>query len=78
MKVAVRALRRRSPCEIIVAVPVSPPDSAAELAKEADRILCLSQPTRFRAIGYYYPGFPQLSDVEVIAALGDPDHRAPQ
>jgi putative phosphoribosyl transferase len=72
MKVAIRALKRRSPREIIVAVPVSPPDSAAELAREADRIVCLSQPVRFHALGYYYRDFPQLSDEELIAALRDP------
>jgi putative phosphoribosyl transferase len=71
MKVAIRALKRRSPREIIVAVPVSPPDGVIELTREADRIVCLSQPVRFHALGYYYRDFPQLSDEEVIAALGD-------
>lgn len=72
MKVAVRALRRRSPREIIVAVPVSPPDVVIELTREADRIVCLRQPARLHAIGYYYRDFPQISDEEVIAALEDP------
>jgi putative phosphoribosyl transferase len=69
MKAVVRALKRRSPREIIVAVPVAPPDSAAELAREADRIVCLSQPARFQVLGYYYRDFPQLSDDDVIAAF---------
>ncbi|MBB6408909.1 phosphoribosyltransferase [Mesorhizobium sangaii] len=69
MKVAIRALRHRLPREIIVAVPVSPPDTVADLAMEADRVVCLSQPGRFRTLGYHYLHFPQLFDSEVIAAM---------
>ncbi|SDA61949.1 Phosphoribosyl transferase domain-containing protein [Mesorhizobium qingshengii] len=36
MKVAIRALKRRSPREVVVAIPVAPPDILAELAQEAD------------------------------------------
>lgn len=71
MKVAIRALKRRSPRGIIVAVPVSPPDTMADLAREADRVVCLSQPGQFRALGYHYLSFPQLSDDEVIAAMDE-------
>jgi putative phosphoribosyl transferase len=69
MKVAIRALKRRSAREIIVAIPVAPPETVAELAQEADRIVCLSQPARFQALGYHYLSFPQLSDEDVTAAL---------
>lgn len=71
MKVAIRALRHRAPREIVVAVPVSPPDTVADLATEADRVVCLSQPGRFRALGYHYLRFPQLSDGEVIAVMDE-------
>lgn len=66
MKVAIRALKRRSPRKIIVALPVAPPETVDELAQEADLTICLNQPTRFRALSYYYGSFPQLSDSEVI------------
>lgn len=69
MKVAIRALKRRSPREIIVAVPVAPPETIAELAQEADRIVCLSQPGRFRALSHHYLHFPQLADEDVASAL---------
>lgn len=65
MKVAIRALKRRSPRKIIVALPVAPMDTADELAQEAD-LICLNQPARFRALSYYYGNFPQLSDNEVL------------
>ncbi|RWM22473.1 phosphoribosyltransferase family protein, partial [Mesorhizobium sp.] len=66
MKVAIRALKRRSPRQIVVAIPVAPADTAAELAQEADLLICLSQPARFPALSYYYVNFPQLSDSEVL------------
>jgi len=70
MKVAIRALKRRSPRKVVVAIPVAPTETAAELAQEADLILCLRQPARFRALGYSYVSFPQLSDTEVLDAMG--------
>lgn len=69
MKVAIRALKRRSPREIVVALPVAPPDTLTELAREADRVVCLSKPVRFFALGYHYHDFPQLTDEEVVATL---------
>ncbi len=69
MKVAIRAMRRRSPKEVIVALPVAPPEAIAELTREADRVICLRQPARFRALGYHYQHFPQLTDDEVVEAL---------
>lgn len=78
MKVAIRALKRRSPRKIIVALPVAPVDTADELAQEAD-LICLNQPARFRALSYYYGNFPQLSDNEVLdimaLARGNADER---
>lgn len=71
MKAAIRALKRRSPREIVVALPVAPPDVVADLAQEADRVVCLSQPARFHALGYHYHDFPQLSDDEVLRSLRD-------
>ncbi|MDX8528280.1 phosphoribosyltransferase [Mesorhizobium sp. MSK_1335] len=66
MKVAIRALKRRSPRKIIVALPVAPPEIVDELAQEADLTICLNQPARFRALSYYYGNFPQLCDSEVL------------
>ena len=69
MKVAIRALKHRSPRKIIVALPVAPPETVGELAQEADLVLCLSQPARFRALSYYYFSFPQLSDNDVLGTM---------
>jgi putative phosphoribosyl transferase len=69
MKVAIRALKRRSPREIVIALPVAPPETVAELGREVDRIVCLSEPSRFHALGYHYREFPQLTDEEVVETL---------
>jgi len=71
MKVAIRALKRRSPRKIIVGLPVAPADTVTELAQEANLVICLSQPARFRALSYYYVNFPQLSDSEVLNAMDE-------
>jgi len=74
MKVAVRALKRRSPAALVVALPVAPPDTVEALRSEADRLVCLSSPARFRALGYFYRNFEQLSDEDVLAAMDKARH----
>ncbi|MER8781235.1 phosphoribosyltransferase [Mesorhizobium sp. M1006] len=71
MKIAINALKRRSPREIIMAVPVSPQETVADLTREADRVVCLSQPGQFRALSYHYLRFPQLSDSDVVSAMDE-------
>ncbi len=68
-KAALQALRRRDPKTVILAVPVGAPDSLADLAEHADRIVCLQSPASFYAIGQFYLDFHQLSDQEVIDEL---------
>lgn len=66
---AIRALRKREPKELILAVPVAPLDTLQRLHTEVDAIVCLDTPQDFGAIGYYYRDFRQVSDDEVIAIL---------
>lgn len=69
MSAALRATRMRKPKMLVVATPVAPGDTVAELRKEADEIVCLEIPEHFGAVGYFYRNFDQTSDAEVIAAL---------
>ena len=69
MRAALKALRRRGPARLVLAVPVAPADTLAELRREVDDIVCLAQPEPFRAIGCHYQDFHQVSDAEVLAAL---------
>ena len=68
-KVALRALRRRKPGRLVLAVPVAPPDSLAGLRVEADEIVCLETPEDMGAVGLYYRDFRQTTDQEVTDLL---------
>lgn len=69
MKAALRAIRQRGPAELVLAIPVAPPDAVRELRQEADALICLETPEFFGAIGFFYDDFRQVSDEEVIAIL---------
>lgn len=69
MVMAVQIIRKQSPKQIIVAVPVASPDSVKKLEKAADKVICLSQPMFLMAIGEFYREFSQVEDEEVIRLL---------
>ena len=68
-RAALRATRMRGPKRLVLAVPVAPTESLAELRGEADEVICLEDYELFGAIGFYYSDFRQVSDDEVIAIL---------
>ena len=72
MRAALTATRRRGPETLVLAVPVAPAESLHGLSGEVDSVICLSTPDHFRAVSLHYQRFPQVSDDEVIALLGDP------
>ncbi len=69
MRAAIRAVRRLTPKEIIVAVPVGARESVDEVAREADKLVCLATPEDFAAVSLWYIDFPQVSDEEVQGLL---------
>ena len=69
MRAALRAVRKNHPARLVLAVPVAPADSIATLRTECDRIVCLSQPQPFFAVGACYRDFPQVEDADVIRLL---------
>lgn len=69
VKAALQALRRRHPRKLVLAVPVAPPDTIAELRPLVDDIVCLAEPEPFLAIGRFYADFHQVSDDEVIEMM---------
>jgi predicted phosphoribosyltransferase len=68
---ALRAVRRRKPRRLILAVPVCAPESALRLRKQADQVVCLLAPATLRGVGQWYRDFSQVSDEDVISALGE-------
>jgi putative phosphoribosyl transferase len=71
MIVALRWVKSHGAREVVAAAPVAPPSTAASLRREADRVVCLSSPEPFYAIGAFYESFDQVSDKEVKAVLQD-------
>lgn len=74
MRAALRAIRRRGPAKLVLAVPVGPASTIEALRREVDEVICLASPEEFYAIGPFYADFHQMSDEEVVALLD----RAPQ
>lgn len=69
VRAALKALRRRRPARLVLAVPVAPLDTLQALAAEVDQIVCLASPQPFRAVGEHYRNFDAVEDAEVIGAL---------
>ncbi|MDD5623833.1 MAG: phosphoribosyltransferase family protein [Candidatus Peribacteraceae bacterium] len=66
---AIEDLRKAAVKKIIVALPVSPPDTVARLKEKADGVVVLATPEPFEAVGLWYGSFPQIEDEEVIRLL---------
>ena len=69
MRAALKALRRRRPAALVLAVPVAPSDTLERLRDEVDQVVCLDTPCPFYAVGEHYVRFHQVEDDEVIEAL---------
>jgi putative phosphoribosyl transferase len=69
MTVALRAVRRRNPARLVLAVPVAPPETLVKFCEEADEVICLERPVMLGAIGFHYRDFHQMSDEEVTDLL---------
>jgi putative phosphoribosyl transferase len=69
VRAALKALRRRRPGGLVLAVPVAPCDTLQALTAEVDQFVCLAMPQPFFAVGEHYVHFDQVQDDEVIAAL---------
>jgi putative phosphoribosyl transferase len=69
MRAAVAVVRQEQPAEVVVAVPVAPPDTVAALRQEADAVICPATPEPFLGIGRWYEDFAQVTDGDVRALL---------
>jgi len=69
MIAALGAIRPQEPHELIVAVPVAPPDRIPELRRHCDEFICLLTPTEFLGISQFYQEFPRVEDDEAVELL---------
>jgi len=68
-RAALRAIRKRAPKALILAVPVAAAQAITLLRAEVDALVCLEAPKVFGAVGSFYDDFRQVSDEEVLAIL---------
>ncbi len=69
MFAAVAAVRQMNPRQIIVGVPVAPPELRAEFEEIVDKYVCVLEPENFGSVGQFYETFEQVSDDEVLNAI---------
>ena len=69
MKAAIAALKQENLAQLVVALPVAPPETAEVLRTMVDEFLCLETPLYFMAVGAHYGDFTQVTDEEVVKLL---------
>jgi len=70
MMAALEELKRRGAKKVVVAIPVTPADTALHLKKMGAELISLKiDPYYLGAVGAYYLDFDQVSDSEVISLL---------
>ena len=65
IRAAAQALRQQQPARMVVAVPVSAPETCDEYRIGVDEIICAVTPEPFLGVGMWYLDFPQTTDDEV-------------
>lgn len=75
VRAAIRSARGRGASSVVVATPVGSTEAIDALAGIADRVVCLSTPEPFFAVGQFYEDFGQVTDDEVRTILRDADLR---
>jgi putative phosphoribosyl transferase len=75
VRAALRGIADSKPARLVLAVPVAPADSLAELTNDCDEIVCLATPEPFYAVGAHYRDFTQTTDDEVIRLLAEARQR---
>jgi predicted phosphoribosyltransferase len=68
-RAALRSLRAAEAAHLVLAAPVAAPAAAQEMRAEADQVVIVAVPRRFRSVGQYYRSFGQLTDADVLALL---------
>lgn len=67
----IQLLQLQKPSKIVVALPVAPNSSLRKIREipEVNKVICLSAPVNFQAVGQFYEEFDQVNDHEVVEIL---------
>ena len=77
MLAALHVLSAQKPKQVIVAVPVAPPDALEKFRAHCAHIECLLSPVNFMAISQFYRDFQQVEDEQALQLLRDSRVREP-
>lgn len=69
MMAALQSVKTGGAAAIVCVIPVAPPRVMRKLDQMSDRVVCLSTPSYFGAVGEFYRNFDQVTDEEVIEYL---------
>jgi predicted phosphoribosyltransferase len=70
-RAAIQVARAAGASAVVLAVPVAPPSTVAELSRVADAVVCVVTPSPFAAIGQWYRDFSPTTDATVVRILDE-------
>lgn len=76
-RAAIAVVRALGAAQVVLALPVAPPETAAALRQVADEVIVLTEPSRMWAVGQWYDDFRATTDQEVIDLLRAPPPSEP-
>lgn len=63
--VVAKWIKKYNPASVLIAVPVAPEDTVAELSRDGNRVQVITTPFSFGSVGQFYENFNQVTDEEV-------------
>lgn len=63
--VVIKWIKKYDPASVLVAVPVAPEDTVAELTRVGAKVEVITTPSSFGSVGQFYDNFNQVTDEEV-------------
>ena len=70
-RAAIQVARAEGASSVVLAAPVAPPSTVAELSQVADAVVCVVTPSPFAAIGQWYRDFSPTTDADVVRILDE-------
>ena len=68
-RAACQVARAHGAAQVVLAVPVAPPEWQDQAKGDADELVCVQTPELFSAIGQFYADFSPTTDDEVVSCL---------
>ena len=70
-RAAIAVARAAGAASVVLAAPVAPPTTVAEMARLADAVVSVVTPSPFAAIGQWYRDFSATTDADVVRILDE-------